>query len=300
MITTNPVLVSAPPSPPRRPAPGPGCFVALMYHNICPDHSSYPGLSPSATSYFVSESQFDAQLGALAASGTPAMTWEDLTGFYAAAAAPSGGEARPEGQGVLITFDDGWKEGVDLGGPVLSRHRCQAIVFVTTDFLGRPYFLSCSDVSTLDRGQFRVGSHARSHRMLSLLGEAEIRSELSYSKKLLEDLAGHEVEAVSIPSGAVDRRVRRVAAECGYRFVFDSEVRVNRRGDSPSAIARVAVTRQTSPATFRRYVQGRMTAERLRRAVLSAPKRVLGLRRYERLRRRLLGEQHGQQVTHES
>ena len=40
--------------------------------------------------------------------------------------------------------------------------------------------------------------------------------------------------------------------------------------------------------------------ERLRRAVLSVPKRLLGLRRYEKLRRGMLGETQGQQVTHES
>jgi peptidoglycan/xylan/chitin deacetylase (PgdA/CDA1 family) len=136
--------------------------------------------------------------------------------------------------------------------------------------------------------------------MLSLLSEPDIRRELDDSKKALEDLTGYGVDALSIPSGAVDQRVRRIAAECGYRLVFDSEVRVNRRGDSPAAIARVAVTRLTLPHDFRRYVQGRVARERLRRAVLSIPKRILGLSRYEKLRRRMLGETQGQQVTHES
>ena len=300
--TTSPAPTQAVPADFRPGAPAfatvPPSFVALMYHNVCPDSGSYPDLSPSATSYFVTVSDFVAQLDELRARGTRRMTWDDLRAFYAPDMEV--GAAGPAECAALLTFDDGWKEGVDLGGPVLERHAAHAIVFVTTDFLGRPHFLSRADVSRLDARRFRVGSHARTHRMLSLLTEPEIRAELADSKKMLEDLAGYEVDAVSIPSGAVDARVRRIAAECGYRFVFDSEVRVNRRGDSPAAIARVAVTRHTSLPTFRRYVEGRIARERLRRAVLSAPKRLLGLRRYEKLRRRLLGEKQGQQVTHES
>ena len=40
--------------------------------------------------------------------------------------------------------------------------------------------------------------------------------------------------------------------------------------------------------------------ERYRRLVLSLPKRLLGLPRYERLRRKLLGESPTQLVTHPS
>jgi peptidoglycan/xylan/chitin deacetylase (PgdA/CDA1 family) len=269
-----------------------------MYHNICAGTRTYNDLSPSATSYFVTESDFDAQLSALSSSGVVRMTWDDVKAFYGHAG--QGGAPRSNCPATLLTFDDGWRDCVNLGGPALERHATQGVLFITTGFLGRPHFLSRDDVSRIDRSRFRVGSHARTHRMLSLLSEPAIRSELCDSKKLLEDLVGYEIDAVSIPSGAIDQRVRRIAAECGYRFVCDSEVRVNRLGDSPSAIARVAVTRYTSLRTFQRYSEGRLTRERVRRAVLSAPKRVLGLRRYENLRRRLLGEKRGQKVTHET
>jgi peptidoglycan/xylan/chitin deacetylase (PgdA/CDA1 family) len=279
----------------RRPVPD--SFVALMYHNIIADGESFADLSPSATSYFVSRSRFAAQLAEPASCGGYCMTWDQLNDFYGNASDRAGAGG---GHSVLLTFDDGWQGTVQYGGPLLEQHSAQALVFITTDFLGRRHFLSRSDVSRLTPKRFRVGSHARTHRMLSLLPEPQIRAELSDSKKLLEDLTGYEVDALSIPSGAVDRRVRRIAVECGYRFVFDSEVRVNRRGDSPTSIGRVALMHDTPPQAFRRYVQQRVAPERVRRAVLSAPKRLLGLRRYERLRRTLLGEHRGQQVTHES
>jgi peptidoglycan/xylan/chitin deacetylase (PgdA/CDA1 family) len=276
----------------------PQSFVALMYHNVAPDGETYPDLSPSATSYFVSRAAFEQQLKRITAAGASFMTADALAPFYSAdrPAHPHPGAGRH----VLLTFDDGWADGVHVGGPVLQAAGAQALLFITTDFLGKPRFLTRPDLARLDPGTFRVGSHARSHRMLSLLPEDEIRSELSDSKKFLEDALGHEVETISIPSGAVDRRVRRIAAECGYRFVFDSEVHVNRRGDSPLAIARVAIMHDTGPGAIDRYVNYRVTRERVRRAVLQGPKRLLGLKRYERLRRTLLGEKRDQKVTHQS
>jgi hypothetical protein len=65
---------------------------------------------------------------------------------------------------------------------------------------------------------------------------------------------------------------------------------VNRRGDSPLAIGRVAVTRATTPGAFERYVRQRVARERFRRVALQVPKRFLGLHRYDVVRRRLIGE----------
>ena len=148
----------------------PEWFVALMYHNICPDDALYPELSPSATSYFVTERNFAAQLDDINRDGGYCLTWQALNAFYDLAA--SAGRADTAAQrAVLLTFDDGWKGAVELGGPVLEGHRSQSIIFVTTDFLGRRHFLSRNDLTKLNPGRFRVGSHARTHRMLSLLPE---------------------------------------------------------------------------------------------------------------------------------
>jgi peptidoglycan/xylan/chitin deacetylase (PgdA/CDA1 family) len=274
--------------------------MTLMYHNVAPRADAYPDLSPSMTSYFVTRPDFEAQLTELEACGGTPITFDEFEDFYA----PPGDTATPATDGgrhpVLLTFDDGWADGVDLGSPILRQHHCQAFLFITTDFLDRPHFLARRELAHLDPAVFRVGSHARSHRMLSLLDDAEIRDELSGSRRILEDLTGCAVDALSIPSGAVDRRVRRIAAECGYRFIFDSDVRVNHRGGSPTTIGRVPLMHDTDLPTLRHYIHQQVTRQRVRRVVLQMPKRVLGLRRYERLRRRLLGEKPDQYVTHES
>ena len=282
-MTLKTIAVSV--SPPTRAADS---FVALMYHDIREDGWADPHVSPASSSYFVSSSAFAQQMAELSACGAHCMTWPQLQGFYTGNGHPVDVHSSP--RPVLLTFDDGWRHAVDIGGPILDEHRAQATLFITTDFLGRQHFLSRRDVTELPADLFRVGSHARSHRMLCLLDDAEVRAELSDSRKLLEDLTGYEIDSLSIPNGAVDQRVRRIAAECGYRYLFDSEIRINRRGGDPLAIGRVPLMHATPLSAFRRYVQHRVGWERFRRAVLHAPKRLLGLRRYDLLRRQLLGE----------
>jgi peptidoglycan/xylan/chitin deacetylase (PgdA/CDA1 family) len=268
-----------------------------MYHNVTADDARCSDLSPSATSYFVTRSAFNAQLARIADGGATCMDYESLELFYEPGRPAVTGDGRPH---VLLTFDDGWRGGVEIGGPLLEQYRARAMLFITTEFLGRPYFLTRGELARIDHRRFRVGSHGCTHRMLSLLGESEIRAELSDSRKLLEDAIGYPVDTLSIPSGAVDARVRRIAVECGYRFLFNSEVSVNRRGDDRMAIARVAIMRNTRPEDVDRYVRQRIGRERLRRAILQAPKRMMGLPRYERVRRLLLGEKPSQHVTHSS
>jgi peptidoglycan/xylan/chitin deacetylase (PgdA/CDA1 family) len=192
---------------------------------------------------------------------------------------------REDLRGVLLTFDDGWSAAIDEAGPLLEHHGWQATVFVTIDLLDRPHFLGRAALARLNPRVFRIGSHAMTHRMLSLLCEKEIKAELGDSKKQLEDLAGYEIDMLSIPNGAVDQRVRDVAAECGYRFVFDSHVAVERRGFNPLSIGRVAIKQNTPIEAFTRFLATGLARERMLRGLLGVPKNVLGLRRYEMLRK---------------
>ncbi len=265
-------------------------FTALMYHNIWADYRPYGELSPASTAYFVGRTAFAQQMQELDEVGASCMRWEDLVAFYGYGFDGRGHVAQADRYPVLLTFDDGWSGAVEIGGPILAHHQRQAVIFITGDLLDRPHFLSRSAVSKLDRRTFVVGSHSNTHCMLSLLDERSIRSELSDSKRLLEDLMGYEIDSLSVPNGAVDDRVRRIASECGYRYVFDSEIRVNRSIGDPLAIGRIPIRLNTPLEAVRRYARQRVVREWARHQVLSAGRQILGLTRYDRWRRRLLGE----------
>ena len=167
---------------------------------------------------------------------------------------------------------------------------CQAILFVTTELVNRHGFVDRGRLQRLPQETFLVGSHTRTHRRLNRLSENEMRQELIGSKQFLEDATGHSIDAVSIPGGSADRRVRRIAIEVGYQYVFTSGIHINTRAIGPERIGRVAIKEVTTLDNIRRYVSSNLTRERARSNLLNIPKRLLGAEHYDTLRRRLLGE----------
>ncbi len=262
-----------------------GSFVSLMYHNVvsAQDAGDYAALSPSIRNYFVSASDFASHLQRLSESAR-VLTCAELHRFYAT------GDLDGSTKSVHLTFDDGWKDCVDLGGPLLAERGWQATLFVTTGLIDRPYFVTENDLRRIDERTFHIGSHAHTHCFLNELPDDQIRSELQTSKAQLEDIIGRSVDAVSIPNGAVDERVRRIAVEAGYRLIFTSSTHANTRRRGPLHVGRVAIRQTTTAADVAAFAQGRFRRERCRQQLLALPKRLLGPSGYRALRRTYLGE----------
>jgi peptidoglycan/xylan/chitin deacetylase (PgdA/CDA1 family) len=272
-------------------------FISLMYHDLLPRDGTgcdRAVLSPSITSYFVSESAFALHLNAMAAR-VDILTHDDVLRFYGGAPGAPASD-RPK---VHLTFDDGWKRCVALGGPPLKARGWQATLFVTTDLIGRTHFVSESELRAVAGQAFHIGSHARTHCFLNELSEKAIHEELRTSKLRLEDILGGEVDSVSIPNGAVDGRVRRIAAEVGYRLVFTSSAHANSRRHGPLHVGRIAVRGSTTAREVESFARGHFGRERIRQQLLSLPKRLLGSRNYRTLRRTLLGEARHQSEMHD-
>jgi peptidoglycan/xylan/chitin deacetylase (PgdA/CDA1 family) len=264
-------------------------FVCLMYHNVvardslgdpdCPTER----LSPSITSYFVPDARLHDHLSAFNRS-----SWLNPTDLDQPASG-SGDDLK-----ALVTFDDGWAGTIDHAGPILESLWITGLMFVTTGLIGRPMFSTAAALRNVSPSVFEIGSHTVTHPFLSELDEAAIRSELVDSKHALEDVLSREVTSVSIPNGAIDDRVTRIAREAGYRHIFGSDVRINETSDRDSIIGRVAVKWDTPTETVHRWLDGKVHGANWRRNVLTLPKRVLGPARYRRLRAWALGERRGQ------
>lgn len=63
-----------------------------------------------------------------------------------------------------------------------------------------------------------VASHGYGHVMNNLLSETELRTDLSESKKILEDLTGSEVMGYRAPCFSVSDRLLDLLYEAGYRY----------------------------------------------------------------------------------
>jgi peptidoglycan/xylan/chitin deacetylase (PgdA/CDA1 family) len=265
----------------------PAQFVALVYHDVYQGKTfDYGRLGRSATMYHVPERAFRAQLDAIEGAGLSCLD-------AAAVRACLAGQGTPGDAGVVITFDDGWRGAVARAAAALEERRMPAFFFVATEFIGRRYFAGEVEWRSLDPSLFTIGSHGVTHRMLSDLPSGEVRAELLDSRRRLEDLLERPVRWLSIPGGAVSRRVIQAAEAAGYDHIFTSALGTNPTPPGRRGIARVAVRANTDLATLGRWLGGDLRRERARDAVLALPKRLLGMRTYSRVRRALLGEAAG-------
>ena len=267
-------------------------FVSLMYHDVISDGAEFPRLSPSITSYFVEQTSFETQLRELSLRARCIGIEEIRNG---------GDEGRINGdfhpdnrRAVQITFDDGWLGSTEIAGPALESFGYSGMLFVTTDLIGCPGFVTERDLQRLPRDTFTVGSHGRTHRFLDRLPTGDVYEELHTSKCVLEDITGHEIDTLSVPGGALDGRVRCVANDVGYRYVFTSRVQRNSPQTNAADIGRVPVKRSTDMTTFRRYLNHNLLRERAKQQLKSYLRQLLGRQAYDQVRRRLLHESTGQ------
>src|SRR5690606_32229872 len=84
-------------------------------------------------------------------------------------------------------------------------------------------FMTWEDVVTMRRAGMDIGSHTRSHKILSQLGEKEQKEELTASKAIIEEKLGEPIHALAYPEGgrkSFTDRTCELAEECGYRLAF--------------------------------------------------------------------------------
>ncbi|MFI0451644.1 polysaccharide deacetylase family protein [Actinomadura sp. 6N118] len=188
--------------------------------------------------------------------------------FSAVAAPPEGG--LPD-KPVAITFDDGYADFHEHALPVLDDHGFTATVFVTTGWLadagdeaaGRPLdrMLSWEQVREAAAHGIEIGGHSHSHPQLDQLGDAELRSELTRNRGLLEDRLGRAVTTMAYPYGYSSVRVRRAVRAAGYDAACSVENKLGRvpQGSDTDtlAIPRLTVRMSTSLDTFERVADGR-------------------------------------------
>ena len=135
---------------------------------------------------------------------------------------------RTDGDEVVVTFDDGFRNQLDNAAPLLTEHGFTGCFFLTTDLLDATPERAreiCRDrlhlplaVEPLDwDGAARllelgheVGSHSRTHRVLTEVSQEELDDEVAGSRDQLSLRLG-AVRHFSVPYGTRGRFSERVA-----------------------------------------------------------------------------------------
>lgn len=252
----------------------------LMYHGIAERAVPSAELGTHDSLYVVRPGDFERQMEMLRAEGYTGISLGDFLRDGSGA-----------GRRVVITFDDGNRSDRLRALPILERYGFTATFYITTEWIGRPGFLTGADIRALAERGMEIGSHGHTHRYFSDMGQGELEGELSRSLSGLANVLGHQVTALSAPGGRLHPKLRVLATAAGITTIATSRFAAFEAGEDPLSVPRIPVQSTTPTTAFRsmyRCARGYYLKNALRYGTLAAAKRMLGNGRYERLRSRLI------------
>jgi peptidoglycan/xylan/chitin deacetylase (PgdA/CDA1 family) len=124
----------------------------------------------------------------------------------------SGLPSRP----VVLTFDDGYADFYTTAMPILLSHGFTATDFVISGRLGRPGFMTPSQVVAADGLGFTIGAHTVDHVALAAQAPARATWQMRQSKLTLEGLLGHPVVDFAYPYGSFNTYDMAQAQKLGF------------------------------------------------------------------------------------
>jgi peptidoglycan/xylan/chitin deacetylase (PgdA/CDA1 family) len=192
--------------------------------------------------------------------------------------------------GTIITFDDGHETNHSQAFPALRAAGMSADFFVNPAQVGTTGFATWSALREMAEGGMSIQSHGLDHRhYLTELSPVQLREELRQARQEIEDHVGQPVTLLAPPGGRCPPRLADVAREVGYSHVFSSRPGAIRRPPG-RMLNRLAVTANLDMNTLASWLRGgsALLHAQLRYGLLYMTKRMLGDRRYEEVRRRLL------------
>jgi peptidoglycan/xylan/chitin deacetylase (PgdA/CDA1 family) len=95
----------------------------------------------------------------------------------------------------------------------------------------------------LDRNNIEIGSHTRTHPILTNITEHQLRNELLGSRLELEEALNRPVEQFCYPNGDQNERVHTEVARAGYRVAVTTVSGLTRKGDDPLRLNRIHTER---------------------------------------------------------
>ena len=125
-------------------------------------------------------------------------------------------ERLPAGRTLVLTFDDGTADHAEVGEE-LARRGIAGIFFISAGRHGGRRYVSRSEVRRLVATGHILGCHGYDHtRLDGPMTETDIRREIGDSKRLLEDIAGTQVDYFAPPGGFGFRGMEDVLRRHGY------------------------------------------------------------------------------------
>ncbi len=205
-LATDSSIASAVHASRKRPSDDEIRVPVLVYHSVAQQH---PGMTGEQRELDVDPATFRAQMDYLARERHPVVSFAGLID-----ALMGRGKLPPDA--VVITFDDGWKDQFTDAFPILQQHGFTATFFVYTAAISNgSAFMTWDDLRALQQAGMTIGSHSRTHPMLTVRG-VPLNAEIDGSREDIMRHLGTAPDFFAYPYGDVDRHVADVVRTAGY------------------------------------------------------------------------------------
>lgn len=163
------------------------------------------------------------------------ITWNDLSGLISRLSGHGFTPLEPAsfsawlaggingGRRTLVTFDDGLESSADAIRRLRRDHGIGSVLFVTTELLGQPGYLSYEALSALaSETGCLIGLHGLRHLEPPKILQAggDFLAEILKAKHELENRLGTEILWYAYPFGEYDTASRNIIASAGFTFGF--------------------------------------------------------------------------------
>jgi peptidoglycan/xylan/chitin deacetylase (PgdA/CDA1 family) len=174
--------------------------------------------------------------------------------------------------GVVLTFDDGYRDFYSDVLPLLVRHRVPGLLYLATGLVAdgdarargpEPQLTWSMLEEAASTGLVTIGAHTHSHADLSSVTQEDADVEMRRSKELIEDRIGTPCRHFAYPWGVGSDGARRAAARLFETAALDSW-KTNRRGAfDRHRLGRTPVLRNDGRVFFRAKTLGLLDGEAL-------------------------------------
>lgn len=107
---------------------------------------------------------------------------------------------------------------------------------ITEDQFSKDEMLSWTEIQEMHRNGITFGAHTVTHPILTLLNEHNIVTEISESKRMIEEKLGEPVEVFAYPNGQkgdYDDRTKQILQSLGFRCALTTRWGMNTMADDP-------------------------------------------------------------------
>lgn len=214
----------------------------LLYHHIAK-------VVPQ-DSYSVSPEIFGQQMKWLENNGYTVIKYDD---FYQAMNKKKTLPPKP----VVISFDDGVLDQYQSAFPILKQYNYSAMFFIKLNNVGEGKGgMTWQMLKDLSDAKMEIGSHSINHDSMSNMDLTTMRSELTDSKKTLEQNLGLDINYFAYPGGAFSSTTETETKAAGYISAVSTKHLVYHKfGEDLFAVPRIHIDDEMP--TFIDWVQGK-------------------------------------------